>query len=122
MQYFFTDKNELMLHHGDAFTWTIPLIAKSMKEMCLNLVEFTNMGEDKNMRDEEEDEEFKELIEFVDNELNFTGSAGNKSDRPSQSTLGEHFGQVGSRTEAEVQRQREQFTQAVVTEPITDGI
>ena len=74
MQYFFTDKKELMLHHGDAFTWTIPLIAKSMKEMCLNLVEFTNSGNATNMDDEEEDEEFKELMEFVDNELNFTGN------------------------------------------------
>jgi plasmid rolling circle replication initiator protein Rep len=72
MQYFFTDKKELMLHHGDAFTWTIPLIAKSMKEMCLNLVEFTN-ADNINLEDEEEDAEFKELIEFVDNELNFTG-------------------------------------------------
>lgn len=77
MQYFFTDKKELMLHHGDAFTWTIPLIAKSMKEMCLNLVEFTNAdnnGDVKIEDEEEEDAEFKELIEFVDNELNFTGN------------------------------------------------
>lgn len=62
-----------MLHHGDAFTWTIPLIAKSMKEMCLNLVEFTNSGPENNLGDEQEDEEFQELMEFVDNELNFTG-------------------------------------------------
>jgi len=78
MQYFFTDKKELMLHHGDAFTWTIPLIAKSMKEMCLNLVEFTN-ADNVNIEDEEEDAEFKELIEFVDNELNFTGNGLYKS-------------------------------------------
>lgn len=78
MQYFFTDKKELMLHHGDAFTWTIPLIAKSMKEMCLNLVEFTN-ADHINIEDEEEDAEFKELIEFVDNELNFTGNSLYKS-------------------------------------------
>lgn len=75
MQYFFTDKKQLMLHHGDAFTWTIPLIAKSMKEMCLNLVEFTSSGPEASLQDEEEDEEFKELMEFVDNELNFTGKA-----------------------------------------------
>ena len=99
MQYFFTDKKELMLHHGDAFTWTIPLIAKSMKEMCLNLVEFTNSGNATNMDDEEEDEEFKELMEFVDNELNFTGNFRiflKNSFGPTKPALGQHFGQIGS--------------------------
>lgn len=73
MQYFFTDKKELMLHHGDAFTWTIPLISKSMKEMCLGLVEFTNNGEPIEDESEDEDEQFKEMMQIVDNELNFTG-------------------------------------------------
>ena len=75
MQYFFTDKKELMLHHGDAFTWTLPLIAKSMKDMCLNLVEFTNFDNQGEMNDEEEDEKFKQIMDYVNNELNFTGKS-----------------------------------------------
>ena len=80
MQYFFTNKEELMLHHGDAFTWTIPLISKSMKDMCLNLVEFTNDGhsytyapEDHIQNDKEEEKQFEEIMQIVESELNFTG-------------------------------------------------
>lgn len=76
MQYFFTDKLELMIHHGDAFTWTVPLISKSMKEMCLNLFDFTadRLGQKEPEIDEfEEDEQFKQILKYVDNELNFTG-------------------------------------------------
>jgi mannitol/fructose-specific phosphotransferase system IIA component (Ntr-type) len=78
MQYFFTNKEELMLHHGDAFTWTIPLISKSMKEMCLNLVEFTNNEQFQDELDNaEEDKEFQEIMQIVGSELNFTGKISN---------------------------------------------
>lgn len=69
-----------MLHHGDAFTWTIPLISKSMKDMCLNLVEFTNDGpsytyapEDQIQDEKEEEKHFEEIMQIVESELNFTG-------------------------------------------------
>lgn len=42
LQYNFTPKPDLLLHLGDAFTWSIPLISRALMDMYIGFLGFTN--------------------------------------------------------------------------------
>ena len=42
IQYNFTPKPDILLHLGDAFTWSVPLISKALMDMFVGFLSYTN--------------------------------------------------------------------------------